>query len=248
MITTFQIIEQYQLPALHKNKTLKSQVDELKVLSKKYKLPLTTYADFIYMEMFSKALSNKTAIEQTYVEQYCLMQDYWKTLEYKERSRLMHVYVEHTLAGRHHFSVEGKEIYIPFFSEQLNQLYVHETAVFELKQYHKLFDHFTTQLVAKEHYGIAPLLHGFSSLHYWGQIEKGHLFYHTATNAIVVMESYEKVYWLVMHKALSEAMVEAIAQRIGEDDERALIAYLCEHGLVKRRCASQLKKALNKKK
>lgn len=248
MNTTFQIIEQYQLPPLHKNKILKQQVDEWKTLSKKYKLPLQNYADFIYLEMFALGLLNKIAIEQTYVEQYCMMQDYWKTLEYKERSRLMHVYVERALAGRNHFVFEGKEVYIPFFSEQLNQLYIYETAVFELKQYHKLFDDFSTQLVAKEHYGITPLLHGFSSLQYWGQIEKGHLFYHNATNAIVVMESFENVYWLPMHKALSSAMVDAIAQRIGEDDERALFAYLCEHGLLKRRCASRLKKALNKKK
>ncbi len=66
------------------------------------------------------------------------MIDYWQTLNYEERKRLVNIDINQAIQHLPYVTKDGKKIYLPCFNEKINTIYREEMVLFELKQYNRL--------------------------------------------------------------------------------------------------------------
>ncbi|MGL5977417.1 MAG: hypothetical protein ACRCZJ_00220 [Erysipelotrichaceae bacterium] len=244
----FALIQRFQGKAIAKDKRLRKGYPSRKALAKTMQLDCATLLDWIYLDVVEHAIEQKTTLEQWYREQYCLMQDYWKGLEYQERARLMRIAIQAQLHELACFEHEGTNIYIPILDERMNRLYVEESALFELKQYQRLFTDFQAQCVHANAYGLKPLFHGFSSLEYQGETQLGEVFYHPLSTTIVILSSFEDAITIPLKQAPSETVFQGLRDAISSGQPDELFAQLQSERLLKRKTIRKLKRYLKKKK
>lgn len=134
------------LKILHKkldnntSKILKDKVKEMDVLLKEEKIiyKKDTPFSFYEKEWICNGIENKRKIEKAYFDGYFKMQDYFDTLDYNEKKRLMNYEINEVLKQLVHFNYDDQKIYIPFFDKQMNAIYENDMVLFQLKQYRRI--------------------------------------------------------------------------------------------------------------
>ncbi|MBR3840918.1 MAG: hypothetical protein IKM20_07275 [Erysipelotrichales bacterium] len=116
--------------------------DNLKEWEKQgQKAELKTELDYIMMSTVFQSIVNKMQIENAYLLVKDSLVEFWGTLDYQERKRIVNIDMNKTYEELPHFMSlkDGKNVYITFLDSRMNEIYTEETVMFELKQYHSLF-------------------------------------------------------------------------------------------------------------
>lgn len=105
------------------------------------KIVLKTEMDYIEMSTVFQSIANKIQIENNYLLVKDNLVEFWSTLDYSERKRIINIDMKETYDKLPKFMSfrEGKDLFITFFDARMNEIYSEETVMFELKQYHQLF-------------------------------------------------------------------------------------------------------------
>lgn len=104
------------------------------------KLALKSELDYIKASVIFRSLDNKIKLENAYVLVRDGLNDFWNTLDYTERKRIVNIDMQKTLDELPSFYSKkwGCDVYISFLDERLNELYRTEMVMFELRQYNQL--------------------------------------------------------------------------------------------------------------
>lgn len=189
-----QKIKKHDSIQLLKCSKVKKFIKESQVYLQRYKIEqkIKNDQDFFYLECLITTLKNKESFEGTFVKIYDDMIDYWQTLNYEERKRLVNVDMESTINQLPYVLRNNEKYYLPCFNAKMNAIYRTEMVLFELKQYNRLrfdckdlIEPITIDLEIV-HSKITSLTYiGGESNDYYAYCEMNHQIYHFVKNEIV---------------------------------------------------------------
>lgn len=118
----------------------KKFIKENQVYLQRYKVDhkIKKDEDFFYLECLITTLKNKETFEGAFVKTFDDMIDYWQTLNYEERKRLVNVDIDKTIEQLPYVIKNNEKHYLPCFNQKMNAIYRTEMVLFELKQYNRL--------------------------------------------------------------------------------------------------------------
>ncbi|MDF9825337.1 hypothetical protein M2475_001768 [Breznakia sp. PF5-3] len=121
----------------NKTSSVKEKKIEMENLFKSYNIEYKQENElsFFHNEICYQGILNKQEIERAYFEGKVLMNDFYDTLDYEEKKRLMNYEIQKVKPTLPYRMVEGKPIFIPFFDFRLNQIYENEMVLFDIKKY-----------------------------------------------------------------------------------------------------------------
>lgn len=136
---------------LFRVKEVKWEVEEMQKLFKSFQQKITIKNDleFFYAQLLKRTLINKSKLEATFLKAYDEMADYWQSLNYQEKKRLMNVEIDKCKKELPYQIRNEQKQYLPLFDDRMNQIYSEEMVLFELKQYYNLIHQFDTLLGKK---------------------------------------------------------------------------------------------------
>lgn len=108
------------------------------------KVTLKSEMDYIHASVIFRSLENKLKLENAFLLVRDDLNDFWSTLDYTERKRMVNIDMQKTLEELPSFFYKkwGCDVYISFFDERLNELYRSEMVMFELRQYSQLMQQY----------------------------------------------------------------------------------------------------------
>ncbi len=173
-----------------KDKHLLAMKTTFETLWKEFKLPYKDADEFDYYrnEVVYRGIENKKIIEDAYFQGLAKMNDYYFTLEFKEKQRMMNYEIHESLKELPHFHYVDDCIYIPFFDQKLNRIYQNEIVLFDLKQYRRIVHTFDDLLVFNQ-YGYEVYRSSFSSLTLIAEYENKAALYDAYTKRLFFIEN-----------------------------------------------------------
>lgn len=206
-------------------------------------------AMYFQYEIILKSIASKALFEETFLNTYVTMYDYWYDLTYQERKRQMNIDIQQTKASMNYFIYEEQAIYMPCFDRSFNHLYTDEIVLLDLKQYHAFIRSFAKE-IKFDLYGVLPFLHGFSSAHVVLRQGDDFVVYHELVNRFYLYKDskfYKAISLDPKHVCEDSQVQQQIAYALVHDDEDALLEQILTHHLVSNRIAKQLKRYQHKK-
>lgn len=109
----------------------------MKTCFEEYKLDFIseTPLDYFLNEIIYQGIQNKEAIEKAYFLGKQAMEDYYDTLDYLEKQRLMNFEIKMALEQLTPVMDAQQAIYIPFFTASMNAIYTNDMARFDIPSY-----------------------------------------------------------------------------------------------------------------
>lgn len=233
-----------------KNPIYQTLYKNLTSLNEKYHLDLYNHNEFdcFRNEILYYSLLNKIAFEDCFLKTYVNMYDYWYDLLYQERKHQMNVDIDLMRTSLPCFQYQEQLIYLPFFDELMNQMYLEEMVLFDLKQYGKFRNEFK-ELIQIPRYGSALYDSDFTSLELIREKDSQIIVYSRAMNRLYFLENDQFVESISMISEKSDATKEQLLKIIElyeEDNEIELINQLIDEGFVDEKLSKKLKKIQNK--
>lgn len=141
----FKLLHKHYDISLMKLSEVKKKQEDMRLLFKQFDIESSkrnSDIDFFYNEVMYQGILNKQAIETAYFEGKVMMNDYYTTLDYGEKRRLMNYETSKAMVGLPSCLYDEKVIYIPFFDERMNEVYKQEMVLFDIKKYNYYVRHF----------------------------------------------------------------------------------------------------------
>lgn len=241
------MIEQYlkhDMQDLLKCHEVKDYIKKNRFLLERYSisLPIKNENDFFYFESLVFTLKNKEKLEGVFVSTYDDMIDYWQTLTYNERKRLMNIEIDRALQEMEYVESNGKINYVPCFNDRINEIYKNEMVLFELKQYHRLrFD--CKDMIDKNCIDLNMVKSGILSLDYimgefldyWAFCSINKVLYHFKNDKIIQM-----IPLVNFEENLSE--LTSLIEKINESEEIGLMFLIEKHWISEKAIKKVTKK------
>lgn len=227
---------------VEKDFALKKHIQEMDALFKKEGLTFDEKDKLVYFkkEIAYQGIQNKKAIEQAYLEGYTKMHDYFDSLEYSEKQRLMNVENEAIYTSLPKFEWDAQSIYIPFFDVKLNAIYEKETVLFSLKQYRSLFQNYK-ESVQENLYGLEVYKSSFSSFDFvYGYPTKYALYSQNLGRLYFVCDDVCVDFVSVKH--MDDTIMVALSEAYFNQDKETFIASLETSENVDEKLAKKLRK------
>lgn len=227
---------------IEKNKAYKKRVQQMDALFKEESITFDEKDILVYFkkEITYRGILNKRAIENAYLEGYTKMHDYFDTLDYVEKQRLMHMEIQFVCANLTHFVYEGQAIYIPFFDVKLNSIYEKETVLFSLKQYRSLFSKYQEQMNTFN-YGMHVYQSTFSSVYFVYGYANQYAIYSQELSRLYIIEEEKGVDFISVAQMSEEYMV-SICEAYFNQDRETFINELLASGNIDEKLAEKLHK------
>ena len=178
---------------LLKNKQIKQNILNHQIYLNRYKIEQSqkNELDYFYTEALVQTLKNKEIFEGSFVKSFDDMYDYWNTLNYEERKKLINVDINKSIQNLPYVLKDNEKYYLPLFNDKINKIYETEMVLFELKQYNKLrFD--CKEMIDKFNLPLDCIKYNFTSLkyidgnenNYYAYCEINKTLYHIVNNNI----------------------------------------------------------------
>lgn len=136
---------------LFKIEACKRQITLMQNQFKADKLSLTIKTDleFFYAQFIYRCILSKQGFETVFFKSCYEMNDFWSTLNYLEKKRLINIEIDRLKETLPHVVRNDKKVYIPMFDERMNDIYRDEMVLFELKQYAQLRFEYESLIIQK---------------------------------------------------------------------------------------------------
>lgn len=216
-----------------------------------FKLDHISYSDsdafhYYQNEIVYRGIANKKIIEDAYFQGLAKMHDYYFTLEFKEKQRMMNYEIHEALKTLDHFRFHDDEIYIPFFDEKLNRIYQNEIVLFDLKQYRRIINEYN-DLMVKSVYGVEVYQSAFSSLHVIAQHEQKIALYDAYTKRLFFIENDCFVDFITISQNDSLDVLRELSIAYFYRDDSKLVEVLLLSKNIDEKLAKKLNKLINRK-
>ena len=204
--------------------------------------------DFFYFECLVQTLKNKEQFEGCFVKSYDDMIDYWQTLTYEERKRLINIDIEKVKEEMPFTVRNNQRLYLPCMNERINAIYENEMVLFELKQYNRLrFD--CKDMIDQYSLTCEMVSFHFTSLQlvqldvngYWAYCPLSSTLYHFIDDRIA--ESFPFVRFQREMNELEEWLL-----LYQQEDEEACLKMLIEKGWISEKMTKKMTKVLERRK
>lgn len=236
------------LTILHKkldkntSKILKTKRNQFDECMKEEKITIKNSTPFTYYEKecIYHGILNKRAIEKAYFDGYVKMHDYYDTLDYNEKKRLMNYEIKEVLKDLHYFIFDDQKIYIPFFDKTMNAIYENEMVLFQLKQYRRItYDY--DDLFELDHYGRCMYNSMFSSLEGIYHDDIYDSYYSSLENRIYFLKENKYVDFISVNQMTKEEMYD-LSDAYYHQDRLRLIEILEETNSIDEKLKKKLLK------
>lgn len=223
------------------DKKIKEKIKQDKNKLASYSLSLAISSDFDYFksEVFMTSLSNKEIIEGYFIKIYDDMHDYWQTLTFQEKKKLVNIEIESHIADLKYVSRNDQKEYIAFFDTRINNVYSSERALFELKQYNALRFNFK-ELVQDVQLDRDYIEAGFTSL---SVIEWPYVY---CKHNKGVYDLQNKQFLFSFEQNVSSAFILSFIEAYRSNDEMSCLRLLIENQVCSEKEANKLNKVLQK--
>lgn len=239
-------IKKHDSIQLLKTSYVKRVIQESSIILKRYQIKETIKSDidFFYLECLILTLQNKELFEGAFVKTFDDMIDYWQTLNYEERKKLVNIDINQAISELKYVDVDGVKMYLPCFNEKVNSIYRTEMVLFELKQYNRLrFD--CKDLIERNCINIDTIRSNVTSLEYidgssedfWAYCAINHQIYHFIHNEIT------NVFPIIEFNGEVSELKEIISLF---DDNEKLIDYLLEKNWISEKIMKKINKKLKR--
>lgn len=230
--------------------SVKKQIKENSIYLERYKivLPIKKDEDFFYFEALIQTLKNKEIFEGSFVKSYDDMYDYWQTLTYEEKKRLINADLYPIIKKLPYVLVNDQKMYLPCMNDKLNLIYKNEMVLFELKQYNRLrFD--CKEMIDKNEINLSMIQYHFTSLeyicgddlNYWCYCSINHTLYHFV-NACIIDK-----FTIVKFEGKVEELKEFVYDYMNQNEE-ACLDFLINHDLIQDKLKNKLIKIRERRK
>lgn len=246
------IVEKDLKETIFKHKQLKQYINDMKECLSKYQIPFLDKTDFDYFkdECIYVSIQNKEAIESAYEIAYASMYDYWNSLLYQERKRLINVDINQALEKLPSFLYQEQNIYIPMFDQRFNTLYELEMASFDLKQYMKLMKEFKMYIYPML-YGEDYIKSSFCSARFILSENQHYSMYHDISKRLYMIEEDNIAFCISFSKEMKEEELLFISAIYYQKEIHAFVEALiqldCLHKKTKKRLMKYLKNKMKEK-
>lgn len=134
--------------------------------------------DFFRLDIIEHALKNKERVDDIFKQYYIENDDILSRLNYQEKKHLLTQEIKQYIDELYCFEYQGKKIYLPIFDLKINDFYMFDRPLLELKQYQVYIHHFYASMVDPiDYYGYQLYESDFSSLQYIVEDERFACYY-----------------------------------------------------------------------
>ena len=234
---------------LLKNKQIKQNILNHQVYLNRYKIDQTqkTELDYFYTEALVQTLKNKEIFEGSFVKSYDDMYDYWQTLNYEERKKLINVDINNSIIDLPYVLKDNEKYYLPIFNDKINKIYETEMVLFELKQYNKLrFD--CKEMIDKTYLPLECIKYNFTSLKYIDGNDNNYYAYCEINKTLyhVVNNKYIEQYTLVNCNNINDLYL--FTQILESKDEEQCLNFILNKELASSKVLKKICKKLERRK
>lgn len=210
-------------------------------------LPIKTDIEYFYFEALVQTLKNKEVFEGSFVKSFDDMFDYWQTLTYEEKKRMINADLEKNIKDLKCIHLNDRKYYLPVMNDKINAIYENEMVLFELKQYNKLrFD--CKDMIDKYEITLPMIQSSFTSLEYiqgeeldyYCYCKVNHLIYHFVDSKIV------EVFPIIGFNGNIEELKEFLL--LYQTDEIACIQLLMDKKWISEKMIKKMIKILERRK
>lgn len=210
-------------------------------------LPIKTDIEYFYFEALVQTLKNKEVFEGSFVKSFDDMFDYWQTLTYEEKKRMINADLEKNIKDLKCIRLNDRKYYLPVMNDKINAIYENEMVLFELKQYNKLrFD--CKDMIDKYEITLPMIQSSFTSLEYiqgeeldyYCYCKVNHLIYHFVNSKIV------EVFPILGFNGNIEELKEFLV--LYQTDEIACIQLLMDKKWISEKMIKKMIKILERRK
>lgn len=192
---------------------------------------IRTDFDYYTLEVIYQGILNKQTLQNRYEKTREQLYDLWDVLDNKERLLFINKDLNKIKPNLISFQFQDTTIWIPFFDTLLNNLYDHSMTVFELKQYHNLYESYKDRIIPIRFYGCTPFKAGFSKAQYLCGDDDCFVLYNPDINCMYRIQSYQEQLRLPLSLQLDNNQLQAVAQHLLTDNVNALYEFFIEHEL-----------------
>ena len=234
---------------LLKNKQIKQNILNHQIYLNRYKIEKTqkTELDYFYTEALIQTLKNKEIFEGSFVKSYDDMHDYWQTLNYEERKKLINVDINKSIENLPFVLRDDGKYYLPIFNDKINKIYETEMVLFELKQYNKLrFD--CKEMIDKDTLPLECIKYNFTSLkyidgndnNYYAYCELNKTLYHVINNQYIEQFTFENC------NSIND--IYLFVQIYESKDEEQCLKFILNNELTSSKVLKKINKKLERRK
>lgn len=185
-------------------------------------IPMKNDLDFFNAQFIYRCILSKQAFETVFFKACVEMHDYWSTLNYLEKKRLVNIEIDALKETLPYVVRNNKKAYLPMFDERMNEIYNEEIVLFELKQYAQLrFDY--ASFITQKTVSSDVIEAGFTSLEVVGEAENQLFCFCLSNHRLYVLQDGEAKFSLPLSQCNNaHDLVELLPFLMQEDEVQAL--------------------------
>lgn len=200
---------------------------------------------FFYNEIVYQGILNKRKIEKAYFEARNIMNDYYETLDYKEKVRLVSYEIHKAAENIDHVEINGEKIFIPFFDERMNEIYYDEMNLFDIKRYNRYLTDYK-DIIKKDLYGRAFYIEPFCSAKVVFENDNEFTLHSKFNNALYFIKDGLLVDHLSLIRTLTNEEMNVVSTNYFFNDPEAFVYILKKYELIMPKHINKIDKILKK--
>ena len=231
-----------------KSTRVKHKREEMEKLFKAYKIDYNENdeLDFFNNEILYQGIVNKQKLETAHFEGRILMHDFYETLDYNEKRRLMNYEIEKAKTGSPFAISEGQTIYIPFFNRKMNQIYDNEMVLFDIKKYSYYKNNFKQIMIRFLEYGNIFYNEAFCSVVLIYEDKNTIALFDRTMNCLYFIIDSKLVNHLTLIKKKDSSILKALSFIYFNESIEVFIEHLIVLELIREKDAKKIRKLLRK--
>ena len=202
--------------------------------------------DFIDFEIIKTSFDNMKEIQNKFFEIKQNLSEYWNVVTYQEKNFLLYKQLDPFLQSLKSFKKKDQRFFIAYFDDLLNAYYDHQMLIFDKKAFRKYLYNFKSLVNIDNLYKPESIKANFSQVNLLCEKEDSFVCYSKKVNRFYLFNDSKSSFGFSAD--LSDENINAIAKMILKEDSEALMNYILENNLGKKRLLKRLKKIKRKKK
>lgn len=203
--------------------------------------------DYFYFESLVHTIQNKETIENAFIKIFDDMRDYWQTLTYEERKKLVNIELHEKIKDLIYVPCGTKRNFLPHIDEKMNRIYEDEMVLFELKQYNALRFDFK-HLIQQSQLNQEMVQYGFTSLKFIEGNQEDYMAYCPINQTLYHFKNYGIVNSLTLvgfHEAWDDLKI--FIHLLRNEDENGCCSFLMDKKWVSEKSCRKIEKILKKR-
>lgn len=231
-----------------KSTRVKNKREDMEKMFKIYRIDYSedNELDFFNNEIIYQGIVNKRRLEDAHFEGGILMHDFYETLDYNEKRRLMNYEIEKAKPEVPSIVSEEQMIYIPFLDRRMNQIYDNEMVLFDIKKYNYYKDNFKQIMIDFHEYGNVFYNESFCSASLIYEHENTMTLYDRAMNCLYFVVDLKLVNHLTLINKVDVSVLKNLSFAFYNGPTEEFVELLIGLQLIREKDVKKVRKLLKK--